>query len=150
MSAPDRAATVVVGVDGSPGSRAALEYAMGDAARRGARLRVVAALAEPDYWVTEWGPVLLPPSSAEVERVGTAARQWIAEVTAARSQEAQVPIEVSAVPGPAAKALIDAAQDADLLVLGHRGRGRVASTLLGSVGMRCVVDAPCPVTVVRP
>ncbi|MHA6783108.1 universal stress protein [Pseudonocardia saturnea] len=148
MSAPDRAATVVVGVDGSPGSRAALEYAMGDAARRGARLRVVAAL--PDYWVTEWGPVLLPPSSAEVERVGTAARQWIAEVTAARSQEAQVPIEVSAVPGPAAKALIDAAQDADLLVLGHRGRGRVASTLLGSVGMRCVVDAPCSVTVVRP
>lgn len=149
MNARDGAGTVVVGVDGSPESRAALAYAMDDAARRGARLRVVAALARPDYWVTAYGPVPLPPSSEEVERVGSAARQWIDHLTADRPHDA-VPIEVSAVPGPAAEALITASRDADLLVLGHRGRGAVAGMLLGSVGMRCVVEAPCTVTVVPP
>jgi nucleotide-binding universal stress UspA family protein len=149
MSAPDGPGAVVVGVDGSPESRAALVYALDDAARRGARLRVVAALARPDYWVTAYGPVPLPPSSEDVERVRAAARLWIDDVTADRPRDA-VPIEVSAVPGPAAEALITASRDADLLVLGHRRRGAVAGMLLGSVGMRCVVDAPCPVTVVPP
>jgi nucleotide-binding universal stress UspA family protein len=40
------------------------------------------------------------------------------------------------------------ARDADLLVVGHRGRGAVASALLGSVGLRCVLHSTCPVTVV--
>jgi nucleotide-binding universal stress UspA family protein len=124
---------------------------MDDAARRGARLRVVAALAQPDYWVTPYGPVPLPPSAEELDRVRTAAQQWIDDVIAARPPgAAAVPIDVSAVPGPPAEALIIESRDADLLVLGHRGRGAVASRLLGSVGMRCVLDAPCPVTVVRP
>jgi nucleotide-binding universal stress UspA family protein len=46
---------VVVGVDGSPGSRVALEYAVEDAARRGARLRVVAAVPPPEYLAIPYG-----------------------------------------------------------------------------------------------
>jgi nucleotide-binding universal stress UspA family protein len=45
---------------------------------------------------------------------------------------------------------VDAAEAAELLVIGHRGRGSVASVLLGSVGLYCVLNARCPVTVVRP
>ena len=45
---------------------------------------------------------------------------------------------------------MDAADGAELLVIGHRGRGSVASVLLGSVGLYCVLHAQCPVTVVRP
>ena len=51
---------------------------------------------------------------------------------------------------PSAKALIDQSRDADLLVLGHRGRGGFKSAVLGSVGLHCVLHATCPVTIVRP
>jgi nucleotide-binding universal stress UspA family protein len=57
------------------------------------------------------------------------------------------PIEATTgAPGPV---LVDAARVADLLVLGHRGRGVVRSALLGSVGLYCVLHASCPVTTVR-
>jgi len=59
------------------------------------------------------------------------------------------PVEIDVTPGRPARVLLNAAQDADLLVLGHRGRGTVAGALLGSVGLQCVLHAPCPVTIVR-
>ncbi|GAA2552655.1 CBS domain-containing protein [Pseudonocardia hydrocarbonoxydans] len=151
MSTPEDGGTVVVGVDGSVGSRAALEHALADAARRGARLRVVTAQAQPEFWATAYGPVPIPAGAAELHRMRVAARGWVDDVLAAHPREAAaVPIEVSAVPGPPADALIAASGDADLLVLGHRGRGALAGAVLGSVGMRCALGAACPVTVVRP
>jgi nucleotide-binding universal stress UspA family protein len=58
-------------------------------------------------------------------------------------------LRVEATAGHPAKVLLDAAKGADLLVIGHRGRGVVRSVLLGSVGLHCVLHAPCPVTIVR-
>jgi nucleotide-binding universal stress UspA family protein len=146
------AGLVVVGVDGSPGSCAALDFALRDAARRGARLRVVAAVAPPEFWATPYGPVPVPPSPALLDEIVASARGWVDEAAArlGMSVPADVAVEVLAASGPPAHALLDAARDADHLVVGHRGRGAVASALLGSVGLRCVLHAHCPVTVVRP
>jgi hypothetical protein len=62
---------------------------------------------------------------------------------------ADVPVEVRALGGPPGHVLVDQSRDADLLVVGHRGRGGFRSAVLGSVGLQCVLHASVPVTVVR-
>ena len=64
--------TIVVGVDGSDCSRAALEFALDEAVRRGAAVRVVLAMPEADYWATAYGmsPSLVDEMSADLEKVG--------------------------------------------------------------------------------
>ncbi|WP_371812729.1 universal stress protein [Saccharopolyspora sp. ASAGF58] len=71
------------------------------------------------------------------------------EETAA-SLGARVPVEQTVVRDHAAQALLDEAQEADLLVVGSHGHGGFAGALLGSVGQHCVLHAQCPVVVVRP
>jgi nucleotide-binding universal stress UspA family protein len=59
-------------------------------------------------------------------------------------------VEVVGVSGHPATELIERSREADLLVLGHRGLGGLASAFLGSVGLNCVLHAQCPVLIVRP
>ncbi|GAA4547429.1 universal stress protein [Pseudonocardia xishanensis] len=142
-------AVIVVGVDGSPESRAALNHALETAARQDAALRVVMAVQTPDYSPEfDCGP---PPTPAETtETVERGLRSAVAEArTVVGPLAAAVPVDVEAVFGAPAKALVRAAADADELVVGHRGRGAVAGAVLGSVGRYCVAHAPCTVTVVR-
>jgi nucleotide-binding universal stress UspA family protein len=61
-----------------------------------------------------------------------------------------VPVQVVVVAGAAAEHLVNAAEDADLLVVGSRGRSGVRSTLLGSVALHCTTHARCPIVVVHP
>jgi nucleotide-binding universal stress UspA family protein len=141
---------VVVGVDGSPESLAALRFALNDAARRRTGVKVVSAYVPPEYWAVSYSLTTLPAPedlAADCAQVG---REAIAAAVAADPEIGSVPTEVIAVPGPAAKALIDQAGDADLLVVGHRGRGGFKSAVLGSVGLHCALHATCPVTIVRP
>jgi nucleotide-binding universal stress UspA family protein len=140
--------TVVVGVDGSAGSIAALEFALRDAARRRARLRVVAAVHPPEFWATAYGPVPVPPPKALLDELAAAARGWVRET--AQRLDLAVPVDVVTCPGPPVPALLEQSADADLLVIGHRGRGALMSALLGSVRLGCTRHARCPVTVVRP
>lgn len=144
----DERATVVVGVDASVGSRAALHYAMEDAARRGGTVRVVAVFPPVEYWAGEWG-VSARKVGAEIE---ASLREWtrkeIDALLRERAELAAVPVEVQAISGHPARVLAEQSRTADLLVVGHRGRGAVA-TVLGSVALRCVLGAACPVTVVR-
>jgi nucleotide-binding universal stress UspA family protein len=142
--------TVVVGVDGSPESRAAVRFALEDAARRGAALRVVSAYVPPEYWAAAYGLAALPTVEEVVGEHEAVAREAVDAVVADEAALADVPVEVIARPGPPAEALIEQSRGAELLVLGHRGRGGFASAVLGSVGLHCVLHALCPVTIVRP
>ena len=74
---------VVVGVDGSPGSRAALEYAMAEAARRRALLRVVAAVTLPEFWDNSYGMYVPPPPGDTVEDVRKEVERFVEGVVAA-------------------------------------------------------------------
>ena len=142
--------TVVVGVDGSPESRAAIEFAMREAMRRQAWLRVIAAAQLPEYWTIAYGTADLPSPEEVIADTKRLARQTLDEVVSANPELATVEFDVESIAGPPGPVLVDAADGADLLVLGHRGRGAVRSALLGSVGLHCVLHATCPVTVVRP
>ena len=90
------------------------------------------------------------PAPEEIKReMRTAARRQLEEVRRARPELAVVPVTIEATIGAPGPVLVDAARGADLLVLGHRGRGVMRSALLGSVGLYCVLHASCPVTIVR-
>lgn len=138
---------VLVGVDGSPESGAALKYAVAEANRRGARLRVVSTYF-PEYAVHgRTQPLTASEAGIEVD-VEAQTRRMVEEALAGDAPPPSVEIVVAA--GPAAGVLIDKSGEVDVLVLGHRGRGGFASMLLGSVGLQCVLHAHCPVIVVRP
>jgi nucleotide-binding universal stress UspA family protein len=143
--------TVVVGVDGSPAARSVLEYAIEEAARRGAQLRVVAAVALPEFWTSYYGELVPPPPNDLLGEARRQTQRFVDEVVAAHGDAARgVPIKVEIRAGRPGEILVDAAEGAALLVVGHRGLGSVGSVLLGSVGLHCVLHASCPVTVVRP
>ncbi len=153
MSDPDRKASddgvVVVGVDGSEGSKAALGFAMGEAALRNLRLRVVTAFEPPDLWTFTAG------LSADLQALRNEVKEQVASIVDAeadartRRGEAVPPVEVEVDSGPATPVLERLSRGAALLVVGHRGRGEFASKLIGSVGLNCVVHANCTVVVVR-
>ena len=142
---------VVVAVDGSAGSRAALQFAVADAARRGVPLEVVTAYRWPDY-LMDFDVM----GSAETERMRARlradaearARALVDEVTAGATGP-RPEIRVRAVHGAPAQVLIQASQGADLLVVGSRGHGEFSSVLLGSTSMQLALHATCPVTVVH-
>jgi nucleotide-binding universal stress UspA family protein len=138
---------VAVGVDGSEPSREALRYAIGEATRRGTVLRVICAFEPPEYWAVVYGAPVAVSSDEVAEAVRAEVRTMIDELA---DPAAPVEIELAVVAGSAVPVLLDASTRADLLVLGHRGRGELASMLLGSVGLQCALHASCPVTIVRP
>ncbi|PVZ06309.1 universal stress protein [Actinomycetospora cinnamomea] len=145
---------IVVGVDGSDGSRAALHHALAEAARRHVGVRVVVAYVPTDYWAELFALERRPAPPDPGPGATARARGLVDEVVAARrAVAAPVPeaaIEVVAVGGPPVDVLVDAAEGADLLVVGHRGRGAAHGRLTGPVAIGCVLRGRCPVTVVPP
>ena len=145
------AGRIVVGVDGSDHSTAALRWAAAEAKLRSATLEVVHA------WT--FVPVTTPADSGLVPMAWTdnvelldITRQSAENATAAQVEEILGPdhgATVSVVEGGSDEALLAAAQDADLLVVGNRGRGNIAAALLGSTSAKVADASPCPVVVVR-
>jgi nucleotide-binding universal stress UspA family protein len=143
--------TVVVGLDGSADAGTALAFAIEEAAMRHYSLRVVTAVELPDYGLAAPTMVTLPPPEHLVNDVRKAAQTQVDQAVAAQGDDADgVPIAVEAIAGHPGQVLCSAADGAALLVVGHRGRGAVASAIIGSVGMHCVLHARCPVAIVRP
>ena len=143
---------VVVGVDGSDASRAALAAAIDEAARTGAEVEAVATYSPTDYW-TDLGSVVVPSTEQIDESLQQRTRQLVDEVLAERatgSDGPPPPIRAEVFRGPAADVLVDRGASADLLVVGSRGRGAFRGLLLGSVALHCAMHALCPVMVVHP
>ena len=145
---------IVVGVDGSADAAAALTFAVTDAARRGARVRVVAVVEKPDFVTVPLGmapPTVMTTTVDFPSAARRVAKDAVDTFTADHPELAgQVEIEIVGLAGHPKTELVEQSRDAALLVLGHRGRGAFASSFLGSVGLSCVLNAHCPVTTVRP
>ena len=140
---------IVVGVDGSETSRHALRWAADEAKNRRAQLHVVHAWEVPAPMVGVG--VGAGRRGAQTEGQQEEASRLVAEVV--RDELGEQPpgdVRTSIGRGPAAGVLLDAARDADLLVVGSRGLGGFRGLLLGSVSSKMAAHAPCPVVIVRP
>lgn len=138
--------TVLVGVDGSEESVAALRWAADYAKATGAVVRAVMAWHFP-------AAVGVPVGQAPKEIRQEAEQQQqraLAEAITGVYPDPVAGVQSELCYGHAAQVLIDESKDADLLVVGCRGHGAFAGMLLGSVSIHCVQNAACPVTVVRP
>jgi nucleotide-binding universal stress UspA family protein len=125
---PAGAGRVVVGVDGSPSSVAALWFAGSWAQGRDATIEVIQAQPQPD-----------PEASTHLMQV----------VDIARRRFPSVPIDATITLDPASAALLTASRSANLVVVGSRNRGEIASLMLGSVGHDLVRRSGSPVVVVH-
>jgi nucleotide-binding universal stress UspA family protein len=135
--------TIVVGVDDSPGARAALHWAAAEAQALGAHLRAVTSWQDPSYVAAPVGAVAAPPldlSGRAAAVLGTV----VAEVRAGGGPE----VEEVVLQGPAGPSLLAEGEHADLLVVGSRGAGGFVGLLLGSVSQQVAAHAPCPVAVI--
>ncbi|MCX5150764.1 universal stress protein [Streptomyces sp. NBC_00320] len=133
--------TLVVGVDGSPQSRAAADWAAREAVRRDLPLHVVHAW----LWAPLGGP-MVQDRDTEAQRADDVLKEVEGEL-AHRYPDLVLTAEVlSDVPVPA---LLRAAKDAELLVIGTRGHGALVGFLLGSYGRQVIAAAECPVVSVR-
>jgi nucleotide-binding universal stress UspA family protein len=137
--------TVVVGYDQSPSGDRALAQAGREAAWRDASVTVVNAF----HWVPVPHPGIYFPMDVETSMKDAAEDTASAGVAWLRRRYPGMTVDSAVIAGPAADALAEASRDADLLVLGNRGRGGFAGLLLGSVSMRALTLASCPTMIVR-
>jgi nucleotide-binding universal stress UspA family protein len=134
---------VVVGIDGSPGSVAALEHAVEEASLRKGGLRAVMAWSVPALaYDAEWTADALAPQTFE-DAANASLDDALGQVDASGVEVTRVVRQ-----GQPADVLVAEAKDADVLVVGSRGRGGFRGLLLGSVSMQCAQHAGCPVTIV--
>jgi nucleotide-binding universal stress UspA family protein len=140
---------IVVGVDGSEGSQRALDWACTEAGFRHASVDVVTAWEPP--FVAEFGAVP-PAATGTLPSVHEDAARALLDRMVAASHPTDVggTIDRIAARGAPARVLLDAAEGADMVVVGSRGRGGFAGLLLGSVSSQVVAHAACPVVVVPP
>jgi len=146
MEARPARGRIVVGVDGSDPALRALVWARDEAVVRGSTLHVVHAWSPPPP-VTEIGAMVSPGDDELYEKL---AQEVLSDAcaTIAADSPISLTIESSAVRGYPSSVLLDAAAEADLLVVGSRGRGGFAELLLGSVSHQCLHHATSAVVVV--
>lgn len=145
-------AKIVVGVDGSSGALEALRWALAEARLRRASVHAVYAWMLPfSLSVPTLETFGLPAPGPTMEKVHEEFRSR-AEADLAASLQAidfdDVELTGDTIEGRAAHVLLEAARDADLLVVGSRGQGGFTGLLLGSVSQQCAHHAPCPIVIV--
>ncbi len=149
-AAEERAGTmpgITVGIDGSDNAHHALIWAMNEAAQRKLPLTV---LTVHETLATYWTGVQVTFDGDErlVEQAREAAEEAVAQVAKHMGEDEQPQVTVSAINGFAARSLIEASADADLVVVGTRGGGGFPHLNLGAVSSQVIHHAKCPVVVV--
>jgi nucleotide-binding universal stress UspA family protein len=140
--APTTPARVVVGTDGSADALAAMRWAADAARARGAVLQVIHSWQQPLIGGYLDGAPQFDP--AEIEDY---ARRTL-DTAVAELDRTDLTVEPLLVTAGSAQALIDASEGAELVVVGHRGIGRIERFLLGSTSLRVAQHAACPVVLV--
>ena len=136
--------TVLVGVDGSRGSRKALTWAAAEAAEHGADLVVL------NVWERALPPAVgSVPTEDDADPGERAAEELIQIIKEELGEDPPVLAQPVVKHGRPAEVLIEQSPTADLLVVGTRGHGGFAGLVLGSVSQHVAAYAQCPVTVVR-
>jgi nucleotide-binding universal stress UspA family protein len=133
---------IVAGIDGSPASLTALEWAARQAEYTEASLEVVAAWE----WPTSFGWSFIPDGYDPARDLSQTLEPVLAKLRAAHSN---VVVSSKIVEGHPAPVLIHESVGADLLVVGSRGHGEFVGMLIGSTSEHCVANAACPVVVIR-
>ena len=137
---------IVVGVDGSPESKEALRWAIDEAHLRQATVRAIYVWTYPLIFAGEY----VPPDMIDANALREAAKKALDEAVAEVGGDTpEAYIERIVEHGAVAHVLVEAAKDADLLVVGSRGHGGFTGTLLGSVSQQCAHHAPCAVVIIR-
>ena len=137
---------VVVGVDRAGSANDAVDWATAEAAARDCSLRIAHVFRSP--LATDAYGLAMPIDSATTTHT---AAQLVLQAAVARARSVAPDSEVSArlLTGTTARVLLDQARDAQLLVLGGRGRFGVHALLAGSITRRVVRHSPCPVVVIH-
>lgn len=138
---------ILVGVDGSHHSERALDWAVKEAAIRHVPLTVLTVHQVPAGWLGH-GLAAHPGDAHLLETTKTIAEEQVDKVLAGLAGPRPEPVTVQAVNGVPAEALLGAAADADMIVLGARGSGGFARLRMGSVSDQVAHHAHCPVVIV--
>lgn len=136
-----KAPVIVIGVDGSPSSLRAVQWAAEQAKLTGGTLRAVSSWRWPNY-ITR-----VPPGVDLPKDTGITLDEVLDEALVGSEN---VSVTRHVIEGPPGPALLTQAEDASLLVVGAQGRAAFPGMLLGSVAEYCVRHGSCPVVVVRP
>lgn len=138
---------IVVGVDGSDSAQEALRFAVREARLRGSAVRAVMA---SNITTTAYAGIGGFGPDADPTKLEETARTVLDEAVDSVAEGCDVEIDRVLDVGQPVQVLIEESRDAELLVVGSRGRGGFAGMLLGSVSHQCAMHAHCPVVIVRP
>lgn len=131
---------IVVGVDGSRHSSAALRWSVDQAEGRDGQVTALFA------WQV---PFVSLPGAFDRGELEEAYREFLVKTVSDVEPSPRVPLDTVLAEGDAVEALVEASKDADMLVLGIRGRSPVAGLMLGSVSQMCAASATCPVVLIK-
>lgn len=131
---------IVVGVDGSPHSDAALRWSVEHASRLGGQVAAVFA------WQV---PFTSLPGAYDREELEQAAKTFVVERVKTVVPAPAVPVLPIVAEGDPTESLVKAAEKADLLVVGVRGRSPFIGLVMGAVSQRCAMISSCPVVLVK-
>lgn len=152
MSTASSGLPIVVGVDGSPASKVAVDWAARDAARRGEALNLVHVLVPPAVMAFPEVPMpagYLDWQEEQGRKLLEDARTTVEEALRDIRSDAHVEVSTEMVSGSAVPALADLSTRAQLIVVGCRGRGALARGLLGSISTGLAHHAHCPVAIIH-